>query len=337
MFEILDSMGDQITILDLEGKIIAENKALRDFTIDNGGISQIGKNYIDICRNVRGNPDAMNYSVSFIENFNNAISSRKKVKEIEFPCHYFKEGKIRWFRQYIEPGNGFVLIRHNDITSFKLKEISDDNFRSMLLHDLKNPIGAINMAYEMFEHKIYDYETLFNRVKEGKLKIEDIISSSMVFIDPENLKGFDLFDLKEEISKIMAFQEIVYGKRDLVFKNGSNLINPRISCLKGPMRSVFDNILKNAYEASPIESTITINYDLSDYNHRISINNQGVIPENIRKDFFKKGNTSGKKNGSGLGTYLAKTFIEMHNGYICFDSNEDNGTTIYIQIPIIED
>lgn len=100
---------------------------------------------------------------------------------------------------------------------------------------------------------------------------------------------------------------------------------------------IFLNLIKNAFEAT--EKTekrdpVVIEIDSTETHHLISITNQGTIPEEIRSCFFERGVTSGKNNGKGLGTYIAKTFIEAHGGEISFEVNEKaNTTTITVKLP----
>ena len=49
--------------------------------------------------------------------------------------------------------------------------------------------------------------------------------------------------------------------------------------------------------------------------------------------FFDKYVTSGKKHGTGIGTYAAKMMAEVQKGKIDFESSEKTGTTLFISLP----
>jgi nitrogen-specific signal transduction histidine kinase len=50
------------------------------------------------------------------------------------------------------------------------------------------------------------------------------------------------------------------------------------------------------------------------------------VPEIMRGRFFEKYATSGKENGSGLGTYSARLITEAHGGSIAMTTSEVTDT-----------
>lgn len=90
---------------------------------------------------------------------------------------------------------------------------------------------------------------------------------------------------------------------------------------------------ENAIEASPDNEEITIDLACDD-ELRISFSNMGMIPEDIQETFFEKYTTSGRNRGTGLGTYIAKMIAGFHGGNISFISSKEEGTTLFIVLPI---
>jgi hypothetical protein len=97
--------------------------------------------------------------------------------------------------------------------------------------------------------------------------------------------------------------------------------------------SLFQNLLKNACEAAPDDSTVTVTI-YGGAPMRITLDNQGVVPAAIRNTFFEKFATAGKQGGTGLGTYSAKLLAEAQNGTIAMEtSDEKNQTRITLTFP----
>jgi two-component system sensor histidine kinase/response regulator len=98
--------------------------------------------------------------------------------------------------------------------------------------------------------------------------------------------------------------------------------------------SVFENLLKNACEAAPNNSTITVQV-FQENPLRITIENPGVVPLPVRDNFFHKFNSHGKSHGTGLGTYSARLLTEAQNGNIAMQTSDEAGTTVItVTLPV---
>lgn len=97
--------------------------------------------------------------------------------------------------------------------------------------------------------------------------------------------------------------------------------------------SLFQNLAKNACEAAPEGSTVTLTlYPGSP--RKVTVVNRGVVPAEIRERFFEKFVTAGKAGGTGLGTYSARLLAEAQNGGIAMESlDERDETTITVTLP----
>ncbi|WP_432735055.1 sensor histidine kinase [Maridesulfovibrio sp. FT414] len=97
--------------------------------------------------------------------------------------------------------------------------------------------------------------------------------------------------------------------------------------------TMFSNLLKNAAEAAPSHSRISITIKEEDGYIRTEIHNHGEIPVSIRNNFFDRYTTYGKKNGTGLGTYSARLIARASGGDISFTTSKEKGTTLIATIP----
>lgn len=94
------------------------------------------------------------------------------------------------------------------------------------------------------------------------------------------------------------------------------------------------NMIKNAMEVSESDYTIVVRPKIEGDMLEISVNNPGVISAEVAASIFHFGNTT-KGAGRGIGTYSMKLIGENYlHGNVWFTSNEKDGTTFYIGIPL---
>ena len=105
------------------------------------------------------------------------------------------------------------------------------------------------------------------------------------------------------------------------------------------IRQVFTNLIENAIKYSPENSKVLISTEDHDGKVVVQVADQGIgIPKNEHENIFVKfyrarkvSNTNIK--GSGLGLYLAKYFVNLHQGNIFIESEVDKGSTFHVEIP----
>ena len=97
--------------------------------------------------------------------------------------------------------------------------------------------------------------------------------------------------------------------------------------------TMFSNLLKNAAEAAPKNTAITITISEDSSFITTKIHNMGEIPVSIRETFFDRYATYGKKHGTGLGTYSARLIASASGGDISFTTSKEKGTTLITTLP----
>jgi Signal transduction histidine kinase len=97
---------------------------------------------------------------------------------------------------------------------------------------------------------------------------------------------------------------------------------------------VLFNMLINALEATKMGGNVILDLEYDDDYVVFSVNNDGVIDDEIKENIFVYGFTT-KGRGRGSGTYGMKLLGENYlNGEVWFETNQKKGTTFYFKIPI---
>jgi signal transduction histidine kinase len=123
---IIDSLSENIAVLNKDGRILAVNRAWTEFARanNNGGLHgvDVETNYLDVCaRAARENIPGSNVALTGIQR---VMQGETVTFEMEYPGH--SPGEERWFLMKVTPLRsepGEVVVAHTDITEKKKAEL----------------------------------------------------------------------------------------------------------------------------------------------------------------------------------------------------------------------
>ncbi|SLM31927.1 putative Histidine kinase [Desulfamplus magnetovallimortis] len=248
---------------------------------------------------------------------------------------------------------------HSEATILKERTKHQEEVERITRHDMKTPLNSIIGFPEILLQDNYlapllhnEHIELIQSIKKSGYIMLNMINLSLDMLKMENntytLKAVNV-DVLEVIRKIISdlrylanmkniiFDILIKDKSDSDYGDSFEILGEELLCY-----SMFANIIKNAVEASPEKEKITITFsknlskDFSGSNLKqdqfalISIHNYGVVPLSIKETFFDKYATSGKKGGTGLGTYSAKLMAETLGGSISMTTDDAKGTVISV-------
>ena len=103
------------------------------------------------------------------------------------------------------------------------------------------------------------------------------------------------------------------------------------------LKHVLINLISNAIKFSPENATILISCKVDNENITIKITDQGMgIPMadqiHLFERFFRATNVTNIQ-GTGLGLHIVGRYIELLNGHISYQSQLEDGSIFFIQLP----
>jgi signal transduction histidine kinase len=232
-------------------------------------------------------------------------------------------------------GEQYTLVNLFDISHEKRNQILENVF----FHDILNRLGGLTGIVQIIKSEnkqaeLDEYIDVLDTI--GELVVEDIqIQRFLKAAENANLivniREHSAFDIVDSIRKQIAFNPVIKSRKlevcsdctDFRFKTDSALL-----------KRILLNMAKNAAEASPEKSQIRISCLVGNGKAVFRVNNPGTIPEDVQLQIFQRSFTT-KGAGRGLGTYSMKLFGENYlHGRVFFRSNEKQGTTFTIELPL---
>jgi nitrogen fixation/metabolism regulation signal transduction histidine kinase len=211
-----------------------------------------------------------------------------------------------------------------------------------IAHEIKNPLTPMKLNVQQLEKSWKDGKPGFDK------KIEKFTRNQVEYID--NLSS--IATAFSNFAKLPKADPVNIDLLDQVrttlelFKNSGD-INFRIICThatkiivfadKEHLNSILSNLVKNAIQAIPSGGPGLVKISLIMEGDkvvvRISDNGTG-IPEDLKGRLFTPYFTT-KSSGSGLGLSIVKRLVEGMGGDISFESEQGQGTTFIISLPVI--
>lgn len=210
-------------------------------------------------------------------------------------------------------------------------------------HEINNPLTPMKLTIQQLQRtkslndeRFHDYFQ-----KSAVMLIEQIDNLSRIaatFSDfarmPEaNFERTDIASkLYSALHLFMSNNEQVQIDYQGVYQNVFVFADPE------QLVQVFNNLLKNAIQAIPVDrkGIINVNLEAIDKQVIIKITDNGIgIMEEVHDKLFAPNFTT-KTTGMGLGLAISKSIVELSGGKISFESKKNEGTTFTVTLPRAE-
>jgi len=217
---------------------------------------------------------------------------------------------------------------------------------NIVSHDLAGPLGSIQMLSSLLQSRaelksspeIQKILSMINtNAKRGVKMVQE-------FIKKEFLESIGVEVQKKRYNIVEKTEQLIaeYKSSELHLK-----LNFEMNCSQSEIYVMIDdvkfmqainNLVSNSIKFTPDGGTISINIVQRDTRVLIEVSDTGIgIPKKFHEKLFDKFNLAGRtglkgESSVGLGMSIIKTIIEWHQGKIWFNSEENKGTTFFIEI-----
>ena len=243
--------------------------------------------------------------------------------------------------------NGYIAVLH-DVTEQERIDAERREFVANVSHELRTPLTSMSSYLEALQEGAWQDENIapkflsVTREETDRMSrlVEDLLQLSRMDNDAEEIST-EVVDFKLFINRIIDRFEMTH-KDEVVFNRHIPDAPLFTDIAVDKMGQVLDNVLSNAIKyqhGSPKRVDIHLKQNTLYNRMTVRIKDYGLgIPSNkverIFDRFYRVDKARARKmGGTGLGLAITKEIVEAHNGKIWANSVENEGTTIFINLP----
>lgn len=206
---------------------------------------------------------------------------------------------------------------------------------SMIIHEIKNPLGIIRVSSGTLRKRFEKTEDLEGMelatfIEEEVLRMDSTVRKSLSYIRPQEPR-VGWININDVIRKALntLFSEI----QPLRVETRLNRNLDEIQADADQIYQTILNLILNAKDATPPNGRLIIKTNDRDGWCQLCIADTGKgIEKNVLESIFKPF-YSGKRGGIGLGLTIAHKIVENHGGRIRVKSIEGRGTVFLVILP----
>jgi signal transduction histidine kinase len=214
-----------------------------------------------------------------------------------------------------------------------------ETFVATVGHDLKNPLNSIVMASQILASLTQDgkQQELAMRIRRSAQRmasmIDELYDLSRCRLDGGLALRRRLVELAPAIRRVVDEHRLSSPVPIEFHEEGT----AKAHCDDIRMTQMISNLIGNAVKHGTAGQPVAVRLIVNDEEVEISVHNEGVIDEEVRKSLFDPFVSAARKgagkDGLGLGLYIVEQIVRAHDGRIEVRSTPQEGTTFTVRVP----
>jgi two-component system NtrC family sensor kinase len=211
-------------------------------------------------------------------------------------------------------------------------------------HEVNTPLAVISSYAQMLQKQVNGDEKvsgLLEKITRQTFRASEIVNNLLNFSRTSSTEFSDI-NVNKIISETVTLLEHQFKTSRIKLETDLDPNLPQIFGNAGKLQQVFLNLFVNAKDAmSSNGGTLSVRtLNGNGVSVLVSDTGTGIAPEHITKiydPFFttKTSPREGQSRGTGLGLSVTYGIIQEHAGKIRVESNPGQGTTFYLEFPLI--
>jgi len=229
----------------------------------------------------------------------------------------------------------------------KEKKLIEENFITMVTHQLRSPLVAIQQFFEVILEGMVGevQEKQKEMITKASNRVDGLLKLINDWLDVARLNGGQIVDklkplsLKKVIRRLIEDMQPLAQDNDVSLSFGTFSENDIVQGDEETLEQVFSNLITNAigYNKPKGKVIITIKENKDFISTEVQDTGIGIAKEHlpfIFDQFYRVKRGEGQKiKGTGLGLSIAKKIVDAHRGSILVSSELRKGSSFTVLLP----
>lgn len=237
---------------------------------------------------------------------------------------------------------GVFMIKRAYRKEHELNKLQE-NFLLSISHELKTPIASVQLYLQTLQKRELNDQKREQIYASGLTEIKRLESLVNNLLITRSIENRNYFLSKTKLELDTHVKDFIHSVQSSLLKNHTvHLETEPVSLVadKEALTSIISNLVQNAVKYSPANTEINIRVNKTASQAVLEISDQGIgisdqNKEKVFQRFFRDENEMTRKSkGTGLGLFICKFLVQLHNGKILLKDNSPTGLTIQIILPL---
>jgi signal transduction histidine kinase len=217
-------------------------------------------------------------------------------------------------------------------------------YRSMISHDIKNPLHIILNYADMIEDESQlsaESRLMLQRIKDNAATTLNLVNN---FVEVGRIEAGKLAFDRRPLCFASLLQDVADRQAALAAAKGVSLRlekatdHPEYCADRTSMERAITNLVSNAIKFTPPGGSVRLDLgqDGNSLLIRVADTGRGIPADELPAVFdkYRRARESALTEGSGLGLFIVKAIVEGHDGKVEVQSQPDLGSTFIIRLPL---
>ncbi len=250
-----------------------------------------------------------------------------------------------------QPVSGQDEIAHLDSTFHDMAHALDlaseqkQQFMAMIAHDIRTPLTTMSVGLGLLETQLgASADSSAKKVIAGMdQNAQRLLKLICDLLDVEKLEAGKMDVFFDMVPVAHILESSLQSVRHLANLKELKLVIPttdaEVYADADRLVQVCTNLLSNAIKYSPNHGTITVTVLENADSIELAVQDQGPgVPEDYRDKVFERYQQVATKErqaigGTGLGLFICREIVELHQGQIGVKSGENTGSVFWFRLP----